>query len=219
MTAPTNPDRPPVAPAPRLSQLRVPQLRLPPGLRDVLLVVLGAALALAAEQWRDARSEHRRVALAIGGIRAELVDNIARVERARAHHLQMADTLAAYVARGALPPERVYFGGIVQPALPLSTAWQAARETGTLADLPYPLVLALGPVYEEQTRYRGLGDALAQSTMIDVQHRGALPVFRDAFANFIVIDHDFANREMVLANDYRRTLAKLDSVREFIAPR
>jgi hypothetical protein len=214
MTTSPNPETRPVA-----SIRRIPTVRIPPGVRDVLLVILGAALAVAAEQWRDTRAEHRRVALAIGGIRAELLDNMSRVERARAHHLQMADTLASYAARGQLPPQRVYFGGVIQPATPLSTAWQAARETGTLAELPYSLVLALGPVYEEQARYRALGDALAQSTMIDVEHRGALPVFRNDFANFIVIDQDFANREMVLSNDYHRTLAKLDSVRGSIAPR
>lgn len=193
--------------------------RLPPGMRDVLLVVLGAALAVVAEQWRDNRTEQRRVALAVGGIRAELVENQARVERARAHHLSVADTLAFYAARKAIPPERILYGGILQPALPLSTAWQAARETGTLADLPYPLVLALGPVYEEQARYRALGDALGQSIMVDLQHRGVRPVFEGDFANFIVIDRDFANREMVLSRDYARTLAKLDSAREGMGTR
>lgn len=194
-------------------------LRLPPGVRDVLLVVLGAALAVAAEQWRDNRTEHRRVALAIGGIRAELVENQARVERARAHHLQVADTLASYAARGATPPDRILYGGIVRPAVPLSTAWQAARETGTLADLPYPLVLTLSPVYEEQARYRALADALTQSIMVDMQHHGADRVFQGSFANFVSIDRDFANREMVLAGEYARTLARLDSARESLAPR
>ena len=185
----------------------------PPVVRDVLLVVLGAGLALAAEQWRDKRAEDRRVALAIGGIRAELVENQARVERARVHHLEVADTLASYSARGARPPERVLFGGIFRPALPVSTAWQAARETGTLADLPYPVVLALGPVYEEQARYRALSDALGQSIMVDVQHRGAGAVFSGDFANFVVIDRDFANRELVLSGEYARALAMLDSTR------
>jgi hypothetical protein len=207
----TEPDTLREAPVRRVTQLRVPQFRLHPGVRDVLLVVLGAALALAAEQWRDNRAEHRRVALAIGGIRAELVENRDRVERARAHHLQVADTLEAYAARRSIPPDRILYGGVLRPALPLSTAWQAARETGVLADLPYPLVLALGPVYEEQARYRAIGDALAQSMMVDVQHQGVRTFFQTNFANFVAIDRDFANREMVLDGDYARALATLDS--------
>ena len=88
-----------------------------------------------------------------------------------------------------------------------------ARETGALADLPYALVLAVAPVYEAHARYREMGDALAQATMVDVQRRGAEPVFRDDFAHFIPIERDFANREDVLAGAYARAVARLDSVR------
>lgn len=86
-----------------------------------------------------------------------------------------------------------------------------------LASLPYPLVLALAPVYEAQVRYRELSDALSQATMIDVQRRGALPVFRDDFSHFIPIERDFANREKVLAASYERAIASLDSLQKISA--
>jgi len=186
--------------------------RVPAAARDIMLLILGAALALAVEEWRDAHAERRRVAAALASIRAELLDNQQRVEKARAHHLQMADTLSAYRARRQLPPPRVYFeSGVFQPALPLSTAWQTARETGALSGLPYSVVLAIAPVYEAQARYRAVGDALTQSIMVDVQRRGVEPVLRDDFANFIPVERDFAQREQVLAGDYARTIAQLDS--------
>jgi hypothetical protein len=186
--------------------------RVSAAVRDVLLVVLGAALALAAEEWRDARAERHRASLALASIRAELLDNRGRVERARVHHRSMADTLAAYQARGQRPPESVYFGGVLQPALPLSTAWQTARETGALTALPYAVVLALAPVYEVQSRYRELGDGLAQAIMVEMQRRGVEPVFRDEFAHFIPIERDFANREGMLDDTYAQAIARLDSL-------
>lgn len=186
--------------------------RAPRILRDVILVVLGAVLALLTEEWRDRRTEHRRAAVAVESIRAELVENRNRVRRARAHHLEMADTLEHYVAAKTLPPERIYFGGVFNPAFPLSTAWQAARETGSLTTLPYDVVLRIAPVYELQTSYRALADALGQSTMTDLEREGALPVFRDRYANFIVLERDFANREMVLDRAYTDALARLDSL-------
>jgi hypothetical protein len=106
----------------------------------------------------------------------------------------------------------VYFGGVFRPALLLSTAWQTARETGALSQLPYALVLRLAPVYESQEKYRALGEALGQGTMLDAQRRGAMIVFRDNFANFIVVERDFSNREEVLARNYRQALATLDSI-------
>lgn len=185
---------------------------LRPLVRDVLLLLVGAVVALGADQWRESRAEARRTALAVASIRAELRENLDRVEVARAHHLVMADTLAAYERRRAFPPESVYFGGVFRPALLLSTAWQIARETGALSQLPYALVLRLAPVYESQEKYRALGEALGQGVMLEAQRRGALPVFRDGFAHFILLDKDFSNREAVLARSYRRALATLDSV-------
>ena len=124
----------------------------------------------------------------------------------------MADTLDRYVAAKTLPPARIYFGGVFNPAFPLSTAWQAARETGALTALPYDLVLRIAPVYESQSSYRALADALGQSTMADVEREGVLPVFRDRSANFIAVERDFANREMVLDRAYTGALARLDSL-------
>jgi len=199
----TQPDTPPTSAA-RHSLLRLA--------RDAGLLLIGATLALGADQWRESRAQERRTALALASIRAELTENIARVERARSHHLMMADTLEGYARRRELPPERVYFGGLFNPALVLSTAWQTARETGALSELPYSLVLRLAPVYETQEKYRGLGEALGQGVMLEAQRRGALTVFRDNFANFVLIEKDFSNREAVLARNYRAALAALDSL-------
>ena len=102
-------------------------MKIPPIVRDVLLVVLGAGLALGAEEWRDSRNEHKRVDTALKSIRTELAANKEKVDSARARHLRMMDTLTGYVTRRELPPERVYFGGVFNPAHVLSTAWETSR--------------------------------------------------------------------------------------------
>jgi hypothetical protein len=181
--------------------------------RDVTLIVLGAALALGAEEWRDAREQRHRVELALAGIRAELRANQQAVERARDRHRRVRDTLRAYAARAEAPPLAVCAGGAVgpvfAPALPLATAWQAARETGAVATMPYATVLALGRVYEQQTRYRALGDALTQAINVDYQREGLAPYMRARCANFAVLEEDFANREGALADLYAAALREV----------
>jgi hypothetical protein len=180
--------------------------------RDVVLLLVGAVVALGADQWRESRAEQRRSSLALTSIRAEIAENLARVESARSHHLKIADTLTGYMQRRELPPERVYYGGLLRPGMVLSTAWETARGTGVLSQLPYTLVLRLAPVYESQENYNAMGNALGQGVMLEAHRRGALAVFRDGFAHFIVLEQDFSNREAVLARNYRQALAMLDSI-------
>jgi len=180
---------------------------VPAVVRDVLLVVLGAALALAVDEWRDARQRAERVRVALAGIRDELRENARRIEAARVRHRRVADTLGALVARGARPTPQVWMNPMFNPALVTSTAWEAARETGALADMPLPTVLRLAPAYEAQERYRALGEALVVGIMHDVRRDGMEGVLRDRFGQFIPLAVDFGNREGVLLEHYQRALA------------
>jgi hypothetical protein len=186
-------------------------MRVPAVVRDIVLIVLGALLALAADEWREGRERSRRAQLAVGAIRAELEANLAMVEEARALHIRMRDTLRGYVSRRELPPPRVYGGGVVRPAPVTATAWDAARETGVLAELPYALVLRIAPVYEAQARYRTLTDGVVREMTTDVMRLGFEPVLRDRAAQIAALDEDFSNRELAMAERYRRALAGLDS--------
>jgi hypothetical protein len=181
--------------------------------RDVLLVVLGAGLALAAEEWRDSRQRAARVRAALAGIATELRDDSTRVAAARAKHLRLVDTLEAYARRRALPPREVYLYGMFNPAAVSGFAWQAARETGALSDMPLATVLGLARVYELQERYRALGQALNVGIMDDMRRDGMDVVLRDRFTQFIPLAMDFANREGNLLDHYRLALASLEERR------
>jgi hypothetical protein len=179
--------------------------------RDVLLVVLGAGLAIGADEWRDARQRADRVTGALTGIATELREDSVRVAAARERHLVIVDTLGVFAGRRALPPREIYLYGMFNPAPVSSTAWQAARETGALGDMPLPIVLGLARVYESQERYRALADAIVVGIMNDVRRDGMDLVMRDRFTQFIPLATDFANRERNLLEHYGRALALLAS--------
>lgn len=66
---------------------------------ESLLIVLSVLLALAVDEWQDGRQRAERAEMALQSVRAELQENLQNVERARANHLAMRDSLRAYVAR------------------------------------------------------------------------------------------------------------------------
>jgi hypothetical protein len=166
-----------------------------------------------ADEWRDARQRAGRVTAALAGIAVELKENVTRVAQARTRHLTVVDTLGAFAGRRAMPPSRIYLYGMFTPAPVSGTAWQAARETGALGDMPLATVLALTPAYEAQERYRALAEAITVGIMGDVRRDGMDVVLRDRFTQFIPLATDFARREEKLLEHYRNALAVLDRPR------
>jgi hypothetical protein len=120
----------------------------------------------------------------------------------------MADTLGILVAHHAHPDVSIYSNGMWNPAIVTSTAWETARETGALEDIPLATVLAIAPAYEAQERYRVLTEALGSAIMSDVRRDGIDTVLRDRFAQFVPLDVDFANREGRLLAAYDKALSQ-----------
>lgn len=174
--------------------------------RDVVLVLLGAALAFAGESVRDARNRRAQANEALTSIREELQRNAGLIVRAQAHHRALVDTLEKLAAAHRVPDVGIYSNGMFNPAPVTSVAWQSARESGALGNLSLAVVLGIAPVYETQERYRSLADAMGAAILADARHDGMERVLRDRFAQFIPLDIDFANREGVLLEQYRRAL-------------
>lgn len=177
--------------------------------RDIVLIVIGAGLAFATEEWRDARQRTTRVDIAIAGIRNELALNRTLVAKARDRHRYLADTLGKLVALHRFPDVAIYSNGMWNPAIVTSTAWQAARETGALGEMPLATVLGIAPAYEAQERYRAATEALGAAILNDARHDGMEVVLRDRFAQFVPLDIDFANREGGLVKAYDKALEQL----------
>jgi uncharacterized protein (TIGR03067 family) len=179
--------------------------------RDIVLLLVGAIVALGGEEWRDAHNRDAQLRAALTSIRDELRSNVTLVERARARHAFLADTLAKLAARGLRPTVEIYSNGMVKPAIVSSTAWKLAQQTGALSDAPLPVLLAIAPAYDAQDIYRALTESLAAEMMSDLRHYGMETVLRDRFAQFIPLDIDFGNREGVLLKDYQRALEHLSA--------
>jgi type II secretory pathway pseudopilin PulG len=183
--------------------------RLPLVVLESVLIVLSVLFALVLDRWSRERDQRRELALAVESIRSELAANKAAVQLASRRHAAWHDSLQTYFARGELPPERVYYGGLFNPAGVLSVAWESARESGAAGRLQHDVRLLLSGTYDYQARYRALGDAIVQSVYADVHRRGGVAVFRDGYANFMLLTQDFAGREERLAQAYDSTLAGL----------
>lgn len=177
---------------------------------DSLLLVFGVVLGFLVNDWAQGRAQRARTTQALTAIRREIVVNRAAIEEARVHHAGVRDTLAAYAVRHAPVPDRVTGGGMFSPARPVTAAWESARATGVLGDLPYDLVLTLSDVYASQQLYETLNTGIAQSVYADLLRRGRAVVFHEQAANFGMIASEWAQRERNLVVQCDSAIARID---------
>jgi hypothetical protein len=126
---------------------------------EAAFVVLGVVLALAANEWRQARVHRAEGENARTAIANELRANRHLLDSARIYHRRVIGTIFSS------PPDtkfdaQTFRGGFIQPAQVSTTAWEVASETGALSHIPYPEVLAISQVVALERRY----DAMALST-------------------------------------------------------
>jgi hypothetical protein len=182
---------------------------LPRVLFESALIVFSVLLALAVDEWRDSRSQAARARIAVDAIVAELQANRRDAARAQTFHRGMAATLGALAAKGEPPSREVALGGLFQPARVVSTAWTSARETGTLDQLPYDLLLRISRVYERQSSYEELRMQILADIYIDIRRRGADEVLIAGYQGFLSLVGDFATREQELIANYDTVLSLL----------
>jgi hypothetical protein len=182
---------------------------LPRVLLESVLIVFSVLLALAVDEWRDSRNRAAAARVALDAIVGELESNRRAAGEAMRFHRSMNATLRAIAASRQLPSTEVAYGGMLQPARAVSTAWTSARDTGAVNDLPYPLVLQRSRIYERQATYDALTAQIAADIYMDGRRRGMEAVLREGFAGFIALTHDFANREESLVRQYDQALAAL----------
>lgn len=173
---------------------------------ESMLIVLSILLALAVDQWRESRSRAERAELALAAIQAEMRENRRLVEKALDYHVTLADTLSVLAERGVnKPPPGAYPQGLAAPGRVIRTAWETARSTGTIVDLPYPVVLRLSRVYGRQAEYEELSRALLHTAYTQVASEG-VEAFLRGYANWIGVAQDFAGRERILLEAYDAAL-------------
>lgn len=176
---------------------------------EAFFVVLGVALALAANEWRQARADQVHARRALAAITAELHANRTAVQASHDYHEDRVRTIfGAEPGAPALQP-RDFPKGFVMPAQIFQTAWDAAAQTGALTDLDYPTVLALSRVYESQDRYESQSRAVGQLIYEQIFREG-LGSVAAAGVNLGAIISTFLFREVQLLAEYDQVLAFLE---------
>jgi hypothetical protein len=174
------------------------------------LVVLGAVLALGFSQWKDSRNDRVRGETALASIHAELLANRREVARAREYHRTLADRFDRLSRQGATQPGWDDFPqGLLSPARVVSTAWHSALATDAVSHIPYPRLLVLSSVYETQSSYARLSDALVAATYRDLIDAGPQALLA-RYANFGPVQKDFSGKESELLAAYDEAISALE---------
>jgi hypothetical protein len=182
---------------------------LPKVLFESVLIVFGVLVALGVDEWREQRAAVRRAQEALAAITAEIQSNRDAAQRASQFHAEIKKRLQVFAEAKQLPDTRTMTNGVFQPATLLENAWVTARTTGALDQLPFDLILLLSRIYEGQSEYMSLSNAMAHDIYIDLRRRGIDPVLREGFQGFMLLETDFGNREQRLVKIYDDALGKL----------
>ena len=184
---------------------------LGPAILEAFLLTLGIALALAGEEWREARQHRQRARAAAVAIGEELRTNRAAVASAAAYHSSLMDTLRRILPSSPPPDMRLFNRGFVAPAPVASGAWQTASETGVLEHIPHAVVLKLSRVYGPQARYERQAEIVGGLVYGEL-YRGGAGGIAGNHRNLSFLLGAFLYRERQLLALYDSTIAVLSPV-------
>jgi type II secretory pathway pseudopilin PulG len=128
----------------------LPELALESG-----MIVLSVLLALAANNWADARREHALVEQARTSFALEMRANRERVAKQLPYHRALTNAVLAVDSNGGVRSYAAWrqkvpiWSGFAPPDVS-ATAWQSAIATGALSHMSYPDVAALSTAYTIQ---------------------------------------------------------------------
>ena len=128
---------------------------------EVLLIVVGVFLGLAANEWRGRAAERATLAQALRSIRQEIAENRDELRAKLPYYAEMRASLAkAAIAQGpGAPFDKWDYEGYTGFSVPLlrASSYENALATGAMARADYDLSDRLARTYMLQREY---GDAL-----------------------------------------------------------
>jgi type II secretory pathway pseudopilin PulG len=138
---------------PAVGRLRA---KLPEILLEAASVVVAVLLALAVDEWRDARAKREIAARAQRSVLAELRANDDEVRGSHAANAKQLDALQRTLDRWTADPEAKhthvelgFFAAQLSDA-----AWETTRTTQAVQLLPFDWVVEIARVYEIQSLYK-----------------------------------------------------------------
>lgn len=171
-------------------------------------MVLGVILALAANEWREARQHRAEGASARSAIANELRENRRLLDSSRTYHQRLMRGI--FSAPPTKPLEPTFFNrGFIMPAQVSTTAWEVASETGALSHMPYEEVLAISQVIAMERRYDTMAVSTGQLLYSEIYRLGPNGVAANA-RNLASIIGAFSYREAQVIARIDSTLALLN---------
>ena len=122
------------------------------------LIVISILLALAANQWADARKQRALTARAFNALRAEISGNAERVRAGLPYHRSLeasshrADSLGLVHTYADFKRNVPNWSGFEQPEYD-GTAWQSAVTLGAVANMGFDTVQVLSRLYTLQSKF------------------------------------------------------------------
>jgi len=174
---------------------------------EAFFVLLGVGSALMATAWWQGRQQAEQISVTLAAIEAELRTNIESAEASRAYHQEKLTMLRSW-SKDEAPEPHDFPQGFIRSAQVLRAAWEAARESGTLTNLDYQLLLTLSKTYAAQERYEDQARMAGELIYAALLDRG-MPGLLAGYRNLAAIIGTFAYREAQLIERYEETLTVL----------
>jgi hypothetical protein len=175
---------------------------------EATFVVLGVVLALAANEWRQARADQRESERALAAILEELESNRDAVAESLEYHSNLLGLLNADHAEGWSPEPQHFNRGFIFPARISHTAWESASETGALTKTDLEIVIKLSDAYAMQERYEAQARSAGEIIYGEIFRNGVPAIVRN-YRNLASTIATFVYREQELMAAFDATLAGL----------
>lgn len=152
---------------------------------EIISIIIAVLLALAVNEWREARSNAKIADQALRSIRDEILENKRMFEIILPQHLALLDTLIdvdAKIHRGELSEEEDRADLKFVPLFVQNTAWQTALATQALLHMPYETVKVLSEIYTFQGSYTNVTDHFIKAVFDINNNRDDLKAAQRKFA-------------------------------------
>jgi len=179
-------------------------------LLEALFVVLGVVLALAANEWRQARADAQQSRLAIAAIVGELQANRNAAAESMECRSGLLELLHSEHEAEWVPDASQFSRRFIFPARVARMAWDSAAETGILAKTDYTLVVEISGVYAQQERYESQARSVGE-IIYGEMFRGGTGAIVENYRHLASVIATFMYRERQLVALYDETIASLTS--------
>ncbi len=140
---------------------------------DILAVVVAVLLALAVDEWRDARADEELRQRALQSIAQEIRLNREQIEARVPYHETIRDTIAAALqGRPVSSFQEMFDRGFqgFRTYTPLDAALETAQSTGAIGEIDYALAQRIVRVYSVQEAL----DLMGRQVLSAISYPGAL---------------------------------------------